>query len=220
MESKESARFAADRITEIASNKGISVNKLLANAGLKKSVVDRMKLGSMPSSEKLAAIAAELDVPMEYIVGSGVFAKWDLILEHKGAILSSISSMMGDLSKTLCNGVDNLSLAKLVWAFGVDIDMGSDPSGVEILVTSPFPDYGPEQESLSGSSSNTGSPETKKELTQEMTPDELEVLELFRALPYKEQQRAIGRLQTLVEVSQENNPQKATGAQSSGGKAV
>ncbi len=61
---------------------------------------------------------------------------------------------------------------------------------------------------------------TKKELTQEMTPDELEVLELFRALPYKEQQRAIGRLQTLVEVSQENNPQKATGAQSSGGKAV
>lgn len=61
---------------------------------------------------------------------------------------------------------------------------------------------------------------TKKELTQEMTPDELEVLELFRALPYKEQQRAIGRLQTLVEVSQENNPQKAIGAQSSGGKAV
>ena len=61
---------------------------------------------------------------------------------------------------------------------------------------------------------------TKKELTQEMTPDELEVLELFRALPYKEPQRAIGRLQTLVEVSQENNPQKATGAQSSGGKAV
>ena len=61
---------------------------------------------------------------------------------------------------------------------------------------------------------------TKKELTQEMTPDELEVLELFRALPYKEQQRAIGRLQTLVEVSQENNPQKATGAQSPGGKAV
>ncbi len=220
MESKESARFAADRITEIASNKGISVNKLLANAGLKKSVVDRMKLGSMPSSEKLAAIAAELDVPMEYIVGSGVFAKWDLILEHKGAILSSISSMMGDLSKTLCNGVDNLSLAKLVWAFGVDIDMGSDPSGVEILVTSPFPVYGPEQESLSGSSSNTGSPETKKEPTQEMTPDELEMLELFRTLPYREQQRAIGRLQTLVEVSKEEGPKKATGAQPSGGKAV
>lgn len=220
MESKESARFAADRITEIASNKGISVNKLLANAGLKKSVVDRMKLGSMPSSEKLAAIAAELDVPMEYIVGSGVFAKWDLILEHKGAILSSISSMMGDLSKTLCNGVDNLSLAKLVWAFGVDIDMGSDPSGVEIFVTSPFLVYGPEQESLSGSSSNTGISETKKEPTQEMTPDELEMLELFRTLPYREQQRAIGRLQTLVEVSKEEGPQKATGAQPSGGKAV
>ena len=98
--------------------------------------------------------------------------------------------------------------------------MGSDPSGVEILVTSPFPVYGPEQESLSGSSSNTGSPETKKEPTQEMTPDELEMLELFRTLPYREQQRAIGRLQTLVEVSKEEGPKKATRAQPSGGKAV
>lgn len=61
---------------------------------------------------------------------------------------------------------------------------------------------------------------TKKEPTQEMSLDELEMLELFRALPYKEQQRAIGRLQTLVEVSKENSPQKATGAQSSGVKAV
>lgn len=61
---------------------------------------------------------------------------------------------------------------------------------------------------------------TKKEPTQEMTLDELEMLELFRSLPYKEQQRAIGRLQTLVEVSKDESPQKATGAQSSGGKAV
>lgn len=53
-----------------------------------------------------------------------------------------------------------------------------------------------------------------------MTPDELEMLELFRTLPYREQQRAIGRLQTLVEVSKEEGPKKATGAQPSGGKAV
>ena len=60
----------------------------------------------------------------------------------------------------------------------------------------------------------------KKEPTQEISMDELEMLELFRALPYKEQQRAIGRLQTLVEVSKDEDPQKATGAQSSGVKVV
>lgn len=60
----------------------------------------------------------------------------------------------------------------------------------------------------------------KKEPTQEVSPDELEMLELFRALPYKEQQRAIGRLQILVEVSKDEGPQKATGAQSFGVKAV
>jgi len=62
--------------------------------------------------------------------------------------------------------------------------------------------------------------ETKKELTQEMTLDELEMLELFRALPYKEQQRAIGRLQTLVDLSKDNSPQKTTEDQPSGEKAV
>lgn len=65
-----------------------------------------------------------------------------------------------------------------------------------------------------------GVQDTKKEPIQEMSLDELEMLELFRTLPYKEQQRAIGRLQTLVEVSKESSPQQATGGQSSGGKAV
>lgn len=65
-----------------------------------------------------------------------------------------------------------------------------------------------------------GPQDTKKEPTQEMTLDELEMLELFRALPYKGQQRAIGRLQTLVEISKESTPQKATAGQASTGKAV
>lgn len=65
-----------------------------------------------------------------------------------------------------------------------------------------------------------GAQDTKKEPTQEMTLDELEMLELFRALPYREQQRVIGRLQNMVEVSKDEGPQKATGAQQSGVKAV
>ena len=62
--------------------------------------------------------------------------------------------------------------------------------------------------------------ETKKEPTQEMSLDELEMLELFRALPYREQQRIIGRMQAMTEAAKDEGPQKETGAQQSGVKAV
>ena len=44
------ARAIADRITAIAEQRGISINKLMSIAGVSKSVVDRMKLGNMPDS--------------------------------------------------------------------------------------------------------------------------------------------------------------------------
>ena len=61
---------------------------------------------------------------------------------------------------------------------------------------------------------------TKKEPTQEISPDELEMLELFRSLPYREQQRIIGRMQAMTEAAKDEGPKKATGAQQSGVKAV
>lgn len=60
----------------------------------------------------------------------------------------------------------------------------------------------------------------KKEPTQEISPDELEMLELFRSLPYREQQRIIGRMQAMTEAAKDEGPKKATGAQQSGVKAV
>ena len=48
------ARAAADKITWAAEQKGISINRLMSAAGVSKSVVDRMKLGNMPSAENIS----------------------------------------------------------------------------------------------------------------------------------------------------------------------
>ena len=87
MDSSEHARLIANRITELSSIRGISINRMLSVAGLNKSVVDRMKTGNMPSADKLAAIAQVLDVPTAYLLGSGVLEKWDLMLRQTTAVL-------------------------------------------------------------------------------------------------------------------------------------
>lgn len=138
MSTNANTQTIADRITSVAGLRGLSVNALMAAAGVSKSVVDRLKAGTMPAADKIAAIAGALSVPTDFILGVGVFAKWDLLCQHKKAVLANISGMMKNLSGDIENGVDDLSFIFLVEAFGVDIEEGDNPSGLEILITSPI----------------------------------------------------------------------------------
>ena len=213
MDSSEHARAIANRITELSSIRGISINRMLSVAGLNKSVVDRMKTGNMPSADKLAAMAQVLDVPTEYLLGSGVFEKWALLLQHKQGVLKAIAGMMGDLSKALPSGTDDLSFAKLVSIFKVDLEEGSDPAGTEILVISPIPTYDtPEPDS-----SEAARLEIEKAPAPEISENGREMLDLYERLSEREQLLLLGRLQEMVA------PMLGEGKgapQSSAGKAV
>lgn len=213
MDSSEHARLIANRITELSSIRGISINRMLSVAGLNKSVVDRMKTGNMPSADKLAAIAQVLDVPTEYLLGSGVFEKWDLLLRQKPAVLRAIVGMMEDLSKALPSGTDDLSFAKLVSIFKVDLEEGSDPAGTEILVTSPIPTY----DTPEPGGSEAARLEIEKAPAPEISENGREMLDLYERLSEREQLLLLGRLQEMVA------PMLGEGKgapQSSAGKAV
>lgn len=197
MPSSEIAQFAAERIVWAASRRGISVNKLLSTAGVSKSVVDRMKLGNMPSADKLAAVAAALDVPTEFLLGTGVFSKWDLILDHKTAVLSSIADLMKDLSSDLRTGVDDLSLIRLVGSFSVDVEIGDDPAGMEIVVMSPFATCGAAHPPLTDNASGIAQ-ETKKEPAPGISENGRQMLELYEKLPERDQLLLLGRLQEMT----------------------
>lgn len=182
-------------------------------AGVSKSVVDRMKLGNMPSVEKVTAVAAALDVPTEYLLGSGVFEKWDLLLRQKPAVLRAIAGMMEDLSKALPSGTDDLSFAKLVSIFKVDLEEGSDPAGTEILVISPIPTY----DTPEPGGSEAARLEIEKAPAPEISENGREMLDLYERLSEREQLLLLGRLQEMVA------PMLGEGKgapQSSAGKAV
>ena len=53
----------------IASEKGLSKNKLLINVELNKSVFDNMKKGQIPSVDKIHKIADYLDCSVDYLLG-------------------------------------------------------------------------------------------------------------------------------------------------------
>lgn len=213
MDSSEHARAIANRITELSSIRGISINRMLSVAGLNKSVVDRMKTGNMPSADKLAAMAQVLDVPTEYLLGSGVFEKWDLLLRQKPAVLRAIAGMMEDLSKALPSGTDDLSFAKLVSIFKVDLEEGSDPAGTEILAISPIPTY----DTPEPGGSEAARLEIEKAPAPEISENGREMLDLYERLSEREQLLLLGRLQEMVA------PMLGEGKgapQSSAGKAV
>lgn len=59
-----------NRINLLCSKMGISINKMLIDCKLKKSVVDNMKKGSVPTIDKVRAIADYFGVSVDYLLGN------------------------------------------------------------------------------------------------------------------------------------------------------
>ena len=60
---------AISRITALTARKGVSVNQMLRESGLSKSLLDNMKRGSMPSADKMAALADYFECSVDYLLG-------------------------------------------------------------------------------------------------------------------------------------------------------
>lgn len=56
-------------ISRLCDQHGISINKMLQDVGLNKSLVDNLKKGSMPSIDKITKIADYFGVTVDYLLG-------------------------------------------------------------------------------------------------------------------------------------------------------
>lgn len=127
-----------------------------------------------PSYQVLAQIANVFKVPTDYILGVGVFENWEFLLENKAAIVKQISIMATRLSQNILNGIDDISFARLAYAFDVHVNPNLDDGTVGIIATDPIPtisnDFFPDIESLN--------PEEKKLLSifRNLTEDDRIIL--------------------------------------------
>ena len=58
-----------ERISRLCEAKGVSINQMLQDAGVSKSLVDNLKKGSSPSVDKIAFVADYLQVSIDYLLG-------------------------------------------------------------------------------------------------------------------------------------------------------
>lgn len=57
-----------DNILELCRKNDISINKMEKDSGIRKSVIDNMKRGSVPTIDKIAAIAKYFNVTVDYLI--------------------------------------------------------------------------------------------------------------------------------------------------------
>lgn len=92
-----------------------------------------------PDLETLQKIADLFNVPTDYLLRVGVFKDWDLLLANKEEIIKQISIATERLSANILYGTDNITFAKLVYAFNVHITPREDGNGISII--DPIPTY-------------------------------------------------------------------------------
>lgn len=106
---------------------------------IKQTISNWEKNISTPNIEAIVKLAKIFNVPTDFLLESGVFENWNLLLANKRKVLDLISSCTSRISKDLQNGTDDITFAKLVYAFNIQIQQNED--GVGITAKDPIPTY-------------------------------------------------------------------------------
>lgn len=62
-------QIIVDRISDLCKEKSVSINQMLKETNLNKSLVDNLKKGSMPSIDKMECVADYFGVSVDYLLG-------------------------------------------------------------------------------------------------------------------------------------------------------
>ena len=106
---------------------------------IKQTISNWEKNISTPNIDAIVKLANIFNVPTDYLLEAGVFENWNLLLANKKRVLEVISSCSTRISKDIQNGTDDITFAKLVYAFNIQIQHHSD--GIGITAKDPVPTY-------------------------------------------------------------------------------
>ncbi len=86
-----SKKILASRLSALRKATGISQVKLGEALGISQFAISKIEKGERAVSiEVLNAIADYFDVPADFLLGRGVFANWEDIMEHKDMVFSAL----------------------------------------------------------------------------------------------------------------------------------
>lgn len=130
----------AQRLKELRESAHLTQQELAKKISISRSTLAGYESeNKQPSYQVLAQIATFFKVPTDYILGVGIFEDWDLLLQNKESIIKQISIMTSRISSDILNDLDDLTFARLTYAFDVHVRKQDD--GVGIIATDPIPTY-------------------------------------------------------------------------------
>lgn len=88
-----------------------------------------------PSLDVIVEMSKLYNVPIDFIIGTGVFANWEQLLQNKESVIKAVSTAASRLSIDMLNGIDDLAYARLTYAFNVSVKENGD----SITIIDPFP---------------------------------------------------------------------------------
>lgn len=128
------------KLKELRTEKNLTQLQMAEILDTSKSNISKYESGSVePNLEMLVKISRYFDVPTDYLLESGVFENWNFLLENKEKVLEVIASCTSRISKDLKNGTDDITFAKLVYAFNIQIQRNENDIG--ITAKDPIPTY-------------------------------------------------------------------------------
>ncbi len=131
----------AQRIKELRESAHLTQQELAKKISISRSTLAGYESeNKQPSYQVLTQLAAFFKVPTDYILGVGIFEDWDLLLQNKESIIKQISIMTSRISSEILNGLDDLTFARLTYAFDIHVHKHDDGS-VGIVATTPIPTY-------------------------------------------------------------------------------
>lgn len=130
------------KIKQLRESAHLTQNELANQLSISRSTLAGYESESkQPSYQVLAQIANVFNVPTDYLLGVGVFKSWDLLLKNKETIVKQISSMAARLSLDILNGIDDISFARMAYAFDIRVKQNDDDGTVGIVATDPIPTF-------------------------------------------------------------------------------
>ncbi len=120
-----SKKIFAKRLLSLRNSKNLTQQQLGISLGTKKQSVNNWEnCVSIPTLDMLAKIANFFNVPIDYLIGNGIYSNWDKILEIKPVIIDELIRL--GIPENIIDKVkndDNLFLKSISSIIdGIDID--------------------------------------------------------------------------------------------------
>lgn len=127
----------SNRLSKLRKGKGVSLATVGEYLSVSDEAVRLMEKGKRsPSFEVLCALADYFDVPLDYLVGRGLFKNWEEIMENKAFILPILQDELPFLKNIDLNDLNEQMLMRLLPTMvqKVDISGTGDDKKIELTL--------------------------------------------------------------------------------------